>query len=59
MAKVQIGLGAIIGDKDLAMLKGRHGAGVKIDIGVELNEGDRQAARFKDRSQRSRCDALA
>src|SRR6185369_11061146 len=36
MPQVKIGFGAVIGNKDLAMLKGGHGPGVNIDIGVQL-----------------------
>ena len=36
MPKVQIRLGAIFGDEDLAVLVGRHGTGIDIDIGIEF-----------------------
>ena len=36
MAQVEVGLGAIVGDKDFAMLKGRHGARIDVQIGVKL-----------------------
>ena len=44
VAEVEIGLRAVLGDVHLAMLIWAHGAGVYIDIGVELLRGDLQAA---------------
>ncbi|MDT4889364.1 hypothetical protein FQZ97_1260510 [compost metagenome] len=51
VAQVQVGFGAVVGDEDLAVLEGRHGARVHVDVRVELDEGDFEAARFKNRSQ--------
>ena len=36
VADVQIGLGAVLGDEDLPVLERVHGAGVDVDVGVEL-----------------------
>ena len=36
VAQVQVGLRAVLGDIDLAVLIGAHGAGVHVDIGVQL-----------------------
>ena len=36
MAEVEIGLGAIVGDENLAVLIGTHGPRVDIEIRVEL-----------------------
>ncbi len=47
MAEIEVGLGAVVGDVDLAMLIGRHGAGVDIEIGVELAQTDLEAARLQ------------
>ncbi len=44
---VQVGLGAVVGDKDLAMLKRRHGAGVDVQVRVKLHQVDANAARLK------------
>ena len=41
------------------MLKRRHGARVHIDVRVEFDEGDFEAARFEQRSQGRRGDSLA
>ena len=36
VAQVQVGLAAIVGDEDLSVLVRGHGAGVYIEIGVQL-----------------------
>src|SRR5690606_38028275 len=59
VAQVQVGLGAVVGDVDLAVLERAHGARVHVDVGVELHHGDPQAAGFQDGSQRGGGDALA
>ena len=59
VAQVEIGLGAVVGDEHLAVLERAHGARVDVDIGVELDEGDFEAARFEDGSQGRRGDAFA
>ena len=40
VAEVEVGLGAVVEDVDLAVLVGAHGAGVDVDVGVELLEPD-------------------
>ena len=40
MPQVQVGFGAVIGDIDLAVLKGAHGSRVYIDIRIEFQHGD-------------------
>ncbi len=59
MTKIQIGFGTVVGDKHLAMLERRHGAGIDVDIGIELEMGDLDAARFENRPQAGGSDALA
>ncbi len=44
VAEVEVGLGAVVGDEDLAVLEGRHGAGVDVEVGVELHQVDAEAA---------------
>jgi len=39
MAQVQVGLRAVLGHVDLAVLIGAHGAGVDVDVGVQLLGG--------------------
>ena len=59
MAQVQVRLGAVLGDEDLAVLVGAHGAGVHINIGVELLVAHPQAPLLQQTAQRRRADALA
>ena len=59
MAQVQVGLGAVIGDEDLAMFEGRHGAGIDVEIGVELAQPHRIPARLQQRPQCRRGEAFA
>ena len=59
VAQVEVGLGAVAGDEDLAVLVGRHGAGVDVQIGVELLDGDGDAAALEDAADGGDGDALA
>ncbi len=59
VAQVEIGFRAVVGHIDLAVLEWRHRAGVDIEVGVELDQRDLDAARFKDRCERRRRNALA
>ena len=59
VTEVEIGLGAIFGDKHLTMLERTHRSGIDVDVGIELEMGDFDAARLEDRSQRRGCDSLA
>ena len=49
VSKVEVGLCAILGNKHFAMLKRRHSAGIDIDVGVQLDQGDFETPRFKNR----------
>ena len=51
MAKVEIGLRAVIGDINLTMLKRRHRAGIHIEIGIELAQTNFIAACLKQRAE--------
>ena len=37
MAQIQVGFRAVVGDKNLAVLERRHGAGIDVEVGVQLN----------------------
>ena len=37
--QIQVGLGAIVGDEDLAVLEGAHGAGVHVEVRIEFLQG--------------------
>ena len=43
VAQIQVRLGAVVGDEDLAVLQGVHGAGVHVQIGVEFLVAHAQA----------------
>ena len=59
VAEVEVGFRAVFGDEHLAVLKRAHGAGVNVDVGVEFQQRDFEAARFENAAQRSGGDALA
>ena len=48
VAQVQVGLGAVVGDEDLAVLERAHGAGVHVDVGIQLDIGDLEPPRLHD-----------
>jgi len=59
VAKIQIALGAIVEDEDLAVLIGTHGARIDIQIGIEFLQDDLQTPRLEQGTQRGRGDPLA
>ncbi len=59
VAQVQVGLGAVLGHEALAVLVGVQRAGVHVDVGVQLLDGDREAARLQQLGQAGTDDALA
>jgi hypothetical protein len=59
VAEVEVGLGAVVGDEHLAVLVGRHRAGIDVEIGVELAQADLVAARLQQRAERRGCETLA
>ena len=59
VAEVEIGLGAVVGDEDLAVLVGRHRPRIDVEIGVELAQPDLVAARLQQRAERRGCETLA
>ena len=48
MPQIQVGLRTVVGDENLPMLVRRHGAGVDVEIGVELHQRHGYAAAFED-----------
>src|SRR5690606_13112221 len=58
VTEIQVCFRAVLGDEDLAMLEGAHGAGVDVDVGIELQQGDAQPPGFQDGGKRSSCNAL-
>ena len=59
MAQVQVGLRPVVGDEHLAVLIGAHGAGVHVEIGVQLLDFDPQAPLLQQTAQAGRRDPLA
>ena len=51
VAEVEVGLRAVVGDEHLAVLVGAHRAGIDVEIGVELAQPDRVAARLQKRAE--------
>ena len=54
MAEVEIGLRAIVRHENLSMLIGRHGAGVDVEVGIELANPNAIATRLQERAK-GRC----
>jgi hypothetical protein len=57
--KIEVCLGAILGDEHFAMLERTHGPGIDVDVRVELDHADLEAARLENRAERGCGDALA
>ena len=59
MAEIEVGLGAVVGDEHLAVLVGAHRSRIDVDVGVELAQPHREAARLQQRAQRRGGQPLA
>ena len=59
MAEVEISFGTILGHIYLTVLIRAHGARIDVDVGIEFDEGDFEAARFKNRGERGGGDAFS
>ena len=59
VAEVEVGLGAVAGHEDLAVLVGRHRAGVDVEVGVELLDGDGDVAALEDAAEGGCGNAFA
>ena len=46
MAEVEIGLGAVVGHENFAVLGGTHRAGIHIDVGIHFQHRDLESARL-------------
>ena len=57
--EVEVGLGAVLGDEHLAVLERAHRARIDVDVRVELDHRNLEAARLEDRAERGGGDALA
>ncbi|GIW19819.1 MAG: hypothetical protein KatS3mg065_0115 [Chloroflexota bacterium] len=56
--EVEVGLGAVVGDEDLAVLVRRHRPGIDVDVGVELENRDPEAPGLEDPADAGGGDAL-
>src|SRR6185437_4918026 len=54
MAEIEIGLGAVVGDVDFAMLIRAHSPRIDIEVRIELPRPDLESARLEERAER-RC----
>jgi hypothetical protein len=59
VAEVEVGLGSVLGDEDLAMLERAHRPGIDVDVGVKLLKLDPEAAADEKPADRSGGDPLA
>ena len=59
MAEVEVGLHAIDGDVALAVFVGVEGAGVDVDVGVKLLDGDFEATCLEQFADAGGDDAFA
>ena len=51
VAEVEVGLAAVLGDEDLAVLEGVHRARVDVDVRVELAHGHPETAALEEPAQ--------
>jgi hypothetical protein len=56
---VEVGLGAVLGDEDLAVLEGAHRPRVDVQVRVELLNLNLEAARLQQPAEGGSGDALA
>ncbi len=59
VAEVEVGLGAVVEDVDLSVLERAHRARIDVQIGIELLEGDAEAALFQEGAEGGGGQALA
>src|SRR5262249_19432204 len=59
VAEVEIGFGAGVKDVDFAVRIRTHGAGIDVDVRVELLQADAQAALFEEHADRGTGQAFA
>jgi hypothetical protein len=57
--EIEIRLGAVVGDVDLAVLERAHRAGIDVEIGIEFLEDDAQAALFEEEPDRRARDPFS
>src|SRR5688572_19795096 len=58
VAQIQVGFGPVLGHEHLAVLERRHRPGIDVDVRVQLDVGDADAAGFENRGEGRGGDAL-
>src|SRR4051812_22464610 len=58
MAEIEVGFRAVFSNENFTMLKWAHGAGIHIDVGIQLKQGDFDTASFENSRKRGRGDAF-
>ena len=58
MAEIKVGFTSIVGDENLAMLKGIHRPWIDVDVGIELLKNDLQTALFEQATEGSCRDSF-
>src|SRR5439155_20555721 len=59
MPEIEIGLRAVVGDVDFAVLIGAHRAGIDVEIGIELADSHLESARLEQCREACRRKSLA
>ena len=59
VAEIQVGLRAVVGDENFAVLVRAHGAGVDVQVRIQFLHGDPVAAFFQQKRQRRRRDPFS
>ena len=59
VAEIEVGLRAVVGDEHLAVLVRAHRARIHVDVRIELQDGDVQAARLEHPTDAGGGDAFA
>ena len=59
MAEVKVGLRTVVGDEHFAVLEGAHGARIHIDVGIQLEHRNLEAARLEDGGKGGGSDTFA
>ena len=59
VAEIEIGLRPVVRDEHLTVLVGAHRAGIDVEVGIELAQPDRIAARLEKRAEGGGRQAFA
>ncbi len=51
VAEIEVGLGAVLGDEDFAVLERAHGPRIHVEVGIQLDHRDFEAAGFENGGQ--------